>query len=339
MNSIQPDTRFKHNHSHTSKHSHAHGMTNPSLITSTKGIRCLKWSFVILLITAIIQVVVVLFTGSVALLADTIHNVGDALTAIPLGIAFALARLKPSRQFTYGLGRFEDFAGIFIVAIILFSAVYAGYESVSRFFYPRSVSNLWAVVAASIIGLIGNEIVARYRIKVGKEIGSAALIADGYHARVDGFTSLAVLLGATGIWLGFPLADPIVGIGISLAILRIVWESGKAVIIRFLDGVEPEIIEQIRSTVKTVPGITGNSEIRARWVGHQLHAEINASVKPELSVEQGHEIAKKVKHELKHKIKHLSVVTIHIDPENASGEQFHSMYSNTDLVFQSDFRK
>lgn len=328
MNSTKPDIQAKHNHSYTSKHSHAHGTVDPSLITSRKGLRCLKWSFAILSMTAIFQVVVVLYTGSVALLADTIHNVGDALTAVPLGIAFALARLKPSRRFTYGLGRFEDFAGIFIVAIILFSAVYAGYESVLRFFHPKTVSNLWAVVVASIIGMIGNEIVARFRIRVGKEINSVALIADGYHARVDGFTSLAVLLGAIGIWFGFPLADPIVGIGISLAILQIVWTSGKAVVIRSLDGVEPEIIEQIRSTVMRVRGATGNSEIRARWVGHRLHAEINISVKPDLSVEQGHEIAKEVKHELKHKIKSLSVVTIHIDPENAPGEQFHRMPAN-----------
>jgi len=273
--------------------------------------------------TAIFQVVIVLFSGSVALLADTIHNIGDAATAIPLWVAFTLGRRKPSKRFTYGLGRVEDLAGVTIVLIILLSALVASYLSIDRFLHPQAVQYLWAVIIASVIGFLGNEAVAVFRIKVGIEIGSAALVADGYHARVDGLTSLAVLFGAVGVWLGYPLADPIVGLVITAAILRIVWESGKAVFTRLLDGVDPEVLDEIKQAVKPIQGVHDLTEVRVRWLGHRLHAEINISVSPELSVEKGHEIAKEVRHQILHQVRYLSNATIHIDPLNASGEEHH----------------
>ena len=180
-----------------------------------------------------------------------------------------------------------------------------------------------SVIVASVIGFLGNEAVAIFRIKVGKEIGSAALIADGYHARVDGLTSLAVLLGAMGVWLGYPLADPIVGLLITVAIFRIVWESSKAVFIRLLDGVDPEVIDEIKHAVNHTSGVHDITEVRVRWLGHRLHAEINIAVRPELSVEDGHEISKEVRHQLLHHLRYLSNATIHIDPANASGEEYH----------------
>ena len=198
-------------------HEHHHGL-NPSYLTSEKGIWAIKWSFIGLLATALFQVGIVAISGSVALLADTIHNIGDAATAIPLWIAFTLVKLRPTKRFTYGYGRVEDLAGVVIVVIILFSAVVSGYESLDRLFNPKKVEYIGAVVAASIIGFLGNEVVALFRIRVGKDIGSAALVADGYHARVDGLTSLAVLFGAGGVWLGYPLADPVVGLIITAAI-------------------------------------------------------------------------------------------------------------------------
>jgi cation diffusion facilitator family transporter len=170
----------------------------------------LKWSFVGLLATALFQLVVVVISGSVALFADTIHNFADAATAIPLAIAFAFARRKPSRRFPYGFGRVEDLAGVLIVVTILITALIAGYESVLRLLRPQPVEHLWAVAGASVVGFFGNEAVALFRIKVGREIGSAALVADGYHARADGLTSLAVLVGATGVCWAI-LADPLVG--------------------------------------------------------------------------------------------------------------------------------
>lgn len=304
-------------------HAHTHGAIDPSVFTTERGIWAVKWSFFWLSATAIFQVIVVIFSGSMALFADTIHNIGDAVTAIPLWIAFKLARLRPNKRFTYGFGRVEDLAGVIVVLTVLFSAIIAGYESIVRLLHPKSVEYIWAVIIASLIGFFGNETVAIFRIKIGKEIGSAALIADGYHARIDGLTSLAVLVGAVGVWLGYPVADPIVGIVITIAILRIVWVSAKTIFTRLLDGVDPEVIDDIRHAVNHVQGVQDITEVRVRWLGHRLHAEVNIAVSPGLSVEKGHEIAQEVRHQLLHHLHYLSNVTIHIDPVNASGEKYH----------------
>lgn len=322
-----------HHHSHDDDHSehhdgshghgHTHGTVDPSIVTTEKGIWAIKWSFVVLFIAALIQIVVALFSGSIALLADTIHNFGDAATAIPLWVAFTLEKRKSTKRFTYGYGRVEDLAGVLIVLIILISAAVAGYESIYRLIHPQKVEHLLAVVIASIIGFVGNEAVAIFRIRTGKEIGSAALVADGYHARVDGFASLAVLVGAIGIYLGFPLADPIVGLIITIIILKVVWESGASIFTRLLDGVDPKVINEIKHAASHTNGIVEVTDIRVRWLGHQLHAELNIAVSPTLSVEQGHEIALEARHNLLHHLRYLANVTIHIDPENASGEEHH----------------
>jgi cation diffusion facilitator family transporter len=228
----------QHVHGHGGREGHTHGVVDPTIATNDRGIWAIKWSFVILAITAALQFAVVIASGSVALLADTIHNIGDAVTAVPLWIAFRLARRKPSPRFTYGLGRVEDLAGVAIVGIILLSAIVAGWEAVNRLIHPQPIALLWAVAAAGATGFIGNEACAIFRIRVGREIDSAALIADGYHARTDGLTSLAVVVGAAGVWLGFPLADPIIGLLITIAIFGIVWQSAKAVFTRLLDGVD-----------------------------------------------------------------------------------------------------
>ncbi|MER9061750.1 cation diffusion facilitator family transporter [Mesorhizobium sp. M0590] len=272
-----------HGHDHgDGGHGHTHGVIDPTIATTTRGIWAIKWSFVVLAITAGLQLVVVFLSGSVALLADTIHNGGDAVTAIPLWIAFVLARRKPSKTFTYGLGRVEDLAGIVIVLIILFSAIVAGYEAIDRLINPRPIAFLGWVAIAGLIGFIGNEAVAVFRIRVGREINSAALIADGYHARTDGFTSFAVVLGAIGVWLGFPLADPIIGLLITVAIFAIVWQSSKAVLTRMLDGVEPAIIDEIHHAAEHVSGIGRVESVQARWIGHRLHADVAISV-PEMA--------------------------------------------------------
>ncbi len=310
-------------HGHGHHHGHTHGVIDPTIATTDRGIWAIKWSFAGLMATALFQVVVVILTGSVGLLADTIHNFGDAATAIPLWIAFMFARLKPNKRFPFGYGRVEDLAGVAIVLTILFSAIVAGYESVDRLLNPRPVAYLGALVAASIIGFIGNEAVAVFRIRVGKEIGSAALIADGYHARVDGWTSLAVLFGALGVWLGYPLADPVVGLFITIAILGIVWQSGKAVFTRMLDGVEPEVMDEIQHAAQHVSGVREVSEVRARWIGHRLSAEANIAVDPGLTVAEGHAIAKEVNHQLFHHLSYLSRATIHVDPVEEAGEQHH----------------
>jgi cation diffusion facilitator family transporter len=322
------------NHSHGDghgygKHGHTHGAIDPSITTSERGIWAIKWSFIGLAATALLQIVVVLLSHSVGLLADTIHNFGDAATAIPLWIAFMLSRWKPNEKFTYGYGRVEDLAGMAIVLTIFVSAVVAGYETVQRFLHPQPVGYLWAVMAASVIGFVGNEVVAIFRIRVGREIESAALIADGYHARTDGWTSLAVFFGAVGVWMGYPLADPIVGALITIAIAQIVWQSAKAVFTRALDGVDPKIIDELRHTATHVRGVEKVTDVRARWLGHRLHAEMNVAVAPQLSVEEGHALAKEVRHEAMHHFGYLSNVVIHIDPMQEAGEEFHRIQAHT----------
>ena len=310
-------------HDHGEGHGHTHGIVDPTISTTARGLWAIKWSFVALFATALLQLAVVVLSSSVALLADMIHNFGDAATAIPLGIAFLFARRPPSRRFTYGFGRVEDLAGLAVVLTITASAVVAAYEAIARLVHPQPVSHLGAIVGASIIGFVGNEGVAIFRIRIGKEIGSAALVADGYHARTDGWTSLAVLVGAAGVYMGYPLADPIVGLVITVAILGVVWESVKMVFARMLDGVEPEVIDRVHTIAREVPGVTGVTDVRARWVGHRLRAEVNISVRPELTVQAAHEIAKDVEHHLHHHLAFLSGAIIHLDPVTEAGESHH----------------
>jgi cation diffusion facilitator family transporter len=306
-------------------HDHTHGTIDPALLTTERGIWAVQWSLAGLAVTAIFQAVIVFFSGSVALLADTIHNIADAGTAIPLWIAFAFARRAPSRRFTHGYGRVEDIAGVMVVLTIFSSALLAGYESLNRLLNPQAVQRLWAVVMASLIGFAGNELVAILRIRVGREIKSAALVADGFHARVDGLISLGVLFSALGVSLGYSLADPIVGLVITIAILRIVWESGKTVFTRLLDGVDPEVTDEIRHALSHTQGVRNVTEIRLRWSGHRLQAELNLGVDPQLSVTEGHAIAVEARHQLLHQLPYLSNVTVHVDPEHLSGENHHGI--------------
>jgi len=310
-----------HGHGHDGGHGHTHGVIDPTIATTERGIWAIKWSFVILAITAAFQVVIVLISGSVALLADTIHNVGDAATAIPLWIAFAFARRKPSDQFTYGLGRVEDLAGMVIVALILFSALVAGYQTIDRLINPQEIRFLGAVAAAGVIGFIGNEAVAVFRIRVGREINSAALVADGYHARVDGLTSLAVVGGALGVWLGFPLADPLVGGVITVLIFGIVWQSARAVFTRALDGVEPEFTALLRHTGEHVPGIRGIQNVRTRWIGHHLYAEADVVVDDSLLVREAAILTEKLNAQARQHLPALASLRLAlatgIDPEES----------------------
>jgi cation diffusion facilitator family transporter len=309
-----------HGHSHDdSAHGHTHGVIDATIATTERGIWAIKWSFIILAVTAALQVLVVLVSGSVALLADTIHNVADATTAIPLWIAFALARRKPTSTFTYGYGRVEDLAGISIVLIILLSALLAGYEAIDRIFHPQPITLLLWVAIAGVIGFIGNEAVAVFRIRVGREINSAALVADGYHARTDGLTSLAVVAGAIGVWLGFPLADPIVGLIITIAIFGIVWQSARSVLTRMLDGVEPGTVGEIQHAAEHVAGIRRVLDVKARWLGHKLHADVAILVDDKLSVADAERIGESLKHELFAHLPALSVANVRLHGSAPAG--------------------
>lgn len=273
-------------------HSHdAADSIDDAMEANSSGIRALKISLFILLATTILQGVVVAFSGSVALLADTIHNFSDALTAVPLWVAFVLGRRAASRRYTYGLGRAEDLAGLFIVFVVALSAIVAAWQSIDRIIHPQPIGNIGWVIAAGIIGFLGNEIVAVYRIRVGQRIGSAALVADGIHARTDGFTSLAVVAGGIGVLLGFPLADPIVGLIISAAIFILLIGTVRSVGRRLLDGVEPELVDKVAHALHHVDGIDHIDRIRLRWNGHRLEGDVILTVDSAASREQLDEVS------------------------------------------------
>ncbi|MBT1003776.1 cation diffusion facilitator family transporter [Paenarthrobacter sp. DKR-5] len=327
-----------HGHHHGHGHDHDHGHEHPTglkgflyglfvphshdasdsiddaMESSSQGIRAVKVSLAGLGTTAVLQLVIFLFSGSVALLADTIHNFSDALTAVPLWIAFLLGRRAANRRYTYGYGRAEDLAGLFIVAMIALSSIVAAWESIDRFFHPHGLSNLGWVFAAGLIGFAGNELVAVYRIRVGRRIGSAALVADGLHARTDGFTSLAVVLGVIGVWLGFPLADPIVGLLITVAIAVLLWGTARDIGRRLLDGVDPDLVDRTEEAVRLLPGVDAVHTVRLRWLGHRLHANLTVVTDPGMSVSALHELEHAADGALRRALPGLDSVTLNPVP-------------------------
>ncbi|MBB4915133.1 cation diffusion facilitator family transporter [Streptosporangium saharense] len=336
------DRNTPHEHGHG--HGHGHGRlrtllvrathshdsadrTDTALESSSQGMRVLGVSFAVLMVTAAAQAVIVALSGSVALLGDTLHNVADALTAVPLAIAFSLGRRAATRRFTYGYGRAEDLAGIVIVVVIALSAALAGYEAVRRLLAPENVQALGWVAVAGVVGFLGNEWVARYRIRVGRQIGSAALVADGLHARTDGFTSLAVLLSAGGAALGWRLADPVVGLLITAAICFVLRDAAREIYHRLMDAVDPALIEQAERIVGTVEGVRRVGSIRLRWVGHALRAEVDIVVGHELSLVRAHAVAVETEHRLIHELPRLRAATVHTDPDGPRGVDHHAVLS------------
>lgn len=296
-------------------HSHdAADSVDDTLESTAAGIRTVKISLLVLGLTALIQIVIVVMSGSVALAADTIHNFADALTAVPLWIAFALGAKPATRRYTYGFGRVEDLAGSFVVAMITMSAIIAGYEAIARLIHPQQIEHVGWVALAGLVGFIGNEWVTLYRIRVGHRIGSAALIADGLHARTDGFTSLAVLCSAGGVALGFPLADPIVGLLITAAILAVLRTAARDVFRRLLDGVDPAMVDAAEQALAARPGVQAVRSVRMRWIGHRLHADAELDVDPALDLAQAHRIAHDAEHELTHTVPKLTTALIHAYP-------------------------
>ena len=295
-------------------HRHDHHHHDLDREDSSEGIRAVKISLVVLGLTAAIQLLIVAVSGSVALLADTVHNVSDALTAVPLWIAFALSRRAASRRYTYGLGRVEDLAGLFVVAMIALSAVVAAVEAIRRLIDPVPLAHLGWVAAAGVAGFVGNEVVAVYRIRVGRRIGSAALRADGLHARADGLTSLAVVAGAAGVGLGFPAADPIIGLLIAAAIAVVMVVAAREVFGRLLDRVDPALVDTAQDVLAKVPGVRAVRRVRMRWVGHRLEADVELDVAPQLSLTAAHDLAHEAEHQLAHAIPKLDHAVVHAYP-------------------------
>jgi len=302
-----------------SPHSHdASDNIDDALESSKIGIRAVKISLIALGITAAFQVVVLIISGSIALAADTIHNFSDALTAIPLWIAFVLGRKAVTKRYTYGYGRAEDIAGLFVILMIALSAIIAGYEAIRRLINPITIDHLDWVIAAGVIGFIGNELVALYRIRVGRQIGSAALVADGLHARTDGFTSLAVVFGAIGVGLGFPLADPIVGLIITIAIVAVLRTAVRDVFRRLLDGVDPQLVDTAEAALAQEPGVVGVHSVRMRWIGHRLHADAELDIAADTSLANAHQLAHDAEHTLTHAVPKLSTALVHAYPARSA---------------------
>ncbi|HMG41903.1 MAG TPA: cation diffusion facilitator family transporter [Acidimicrobiales bacterium] len=306
-------------------HSHDHGDSRGDLEDSRQGMRALSISLGGLGVTALIQAAVVVVSGSVALLADTIHNVSDALTAIPLGVAFLLARRQPTRRYTYGYGRAEDLAGIFIVAVIALSAVVAAWQAVERLVDPREIHQAGWVAVAGLVGFLGNEAVAGYRLRVGRRIGSAALVADGLHARTDGLTSLAVLGAGLGSLAGWPLADPLIGLAISLAITRVLRIAARDIYRRLMDGVDPQIVDHITHQLTTTPGVRGIDRVRVRWIGHRLHVDADIVLDAHLPLTRAHDILEDARHSLLHHVPRLADALLHASPTHDTGPDPHAL--------------
>ena len=295
-------------HSHDSK-----DQLDDVLSTSKLGLRALWVSLLGMALTAFLQLVIVFYTGSVALLSDTLHNFADALTAIPLAAAFLIGRRSANKRYTYGYGRAEDLAGLAVLFMIALSAIMAGASAIDRLFNPQQMDHIWAVALAGCIGFLGNEAVARYRMKVGNKIGSEALVADGRHARVDGFTSLAVLVSAGGAALGWEWVDPVVGLGITVMILIVLKGASRSIYYRLMDAVDPEITDRAAALVLAVNGVRGYEKLQLRWIGHSINAECDISVDPDITIAQAHRIAHAVEDALK-QIPRLTSATVHASP-------------------------
>jgi cation diffusion facilitator family transporter len=328
----------EHDHDHDD-HDHDHGVLrslftrhrhdsaasiDSALESSERGIRALWVSLVGLGATAVLQLVVALLTGSVALLNDTFHNFADAFTALPLWLAFSLGRRRPSDRYPFGYGRAEDLAGGAVVAMIALSAAFAAWEAIDRLLHPSEVRYLGAVIVASLVGFAGNELVAQYRIRVGRDIGSAALVADGLHARTDGLSSLGVLAGALGVAAGFERADAIAGLLIAALILSVLRQAAGDVVARLMDAVDPALAEKGRRVLTGVSGVEGVGQLRIRWIGHRLHAEAEITVDGDLPLSAAHRIAEDARHRLLHDVPRLTSAIIHADPCGHDGVDPHA---------------
>jgi cation diffusion facilitator family transporter len=319
---------------HLFRHSHDHRelARDRAFRENEEGVRTIWIALSILLVTALLQMLIVYFSGSVSLFADTAHNIGDGLNSIPLLIAFYLARRIPTRRYTYGFGRAEDVAGIIIVISIVVSAVVVLSQAFQRLIDPQPLTNPGLVAAAALLGFLGNEAVAMLQIRVGRKISSAAMVADGLHARTDGLTSLAVLLAVAGSWLGYPLVDPIIGFLIGIAIIFITWDAMKTIWYRLMDAVDPELIDRAEALIDENSEIKEIRRIRMRWVGHCLHAEVYVLVNSDLKTSESHQVAEQVRHVLFHEFPELTDINIHIDPWDGSEDNHHDLTSGHEPV-------
>jgi cation diffusion facilitator family transporter len=316
------DEHGGHGHGHGG-HGHEHGKVDADLYGNRAGLRAVQISTAGMFLVAVIQFVIASIGGSAGLFADALHNLGDVLTTVALWIAFAISSRAANQRYTYGYYRSEDLAGIFIVLVIIASAVAGAVESILKLTSGTVTTQIYLSMGAALVGVAGNEILAQYKISVGKRINSVPLVADGQHSRIDGLTSLAAFFGLVGVAFGLRLADPIAGLVITVVILTVVYSTTHSVLQRLLDAVDPRVVPSIMNVASAVPGVEAVNDIHARWVGHTLHVALNIEVDAELTIAKAHEIAEEVRHRLFHEIKGLSEASIHTDPHSHDEVDYH----------------
>jgi cation diffusion facilitator family transporter len=318
-----------HEHEHEGdsdhEHGHEHGRVEADLYGNRAGLRAVQLSTLGMFLVAAIQFAIAVMGGSAGLFADALHNLGDVFTTVALWIAFVLSSRAANQRYTYGYYRSEDLAGIFIVLVIIASAIAGAVESIQKLTSGNIPTQIYLSMAAALVGVIGNEAMAQYKISVGKRINSVPLVADGQHSRIDGLTSLAALIGLIFVRFGLPIADPIAGIVITLVIVTVVYSTSRSVLQRLLDAVDARVVPTILKTASAVPGVENITDVRARWVGHTMHIVMNIGVDANLTLANAHAIAEEVRHRLFHSIEGVSEVVIHTDPSSESGDYHQAM--------------
>jgi cation diffusion facilitator family transporter len=301
-------------------HDHDHSVVDSEVATNRRALRAVKVSALALGVTALVQFAIVAVSGSVALLSDALHNIGDVAGTLTLLVAFTVARRPSSDAYPYGWRRAEDLGGLVIVLAIAVSAGLAGWESARALLGEHSVHNTGWAFAAAVAGILGNEGVARYKIRVGNEIDSPALIADGQHARTDGLASAGAAVGIAGAWIGLPVLDPIAGLAITGAIVWVLFDVGRPVLRRLLDAVEPDLIVGLSGAAAAVDGVDGVHDVRARRAGRAVLVQLHIDLPPDLPLREAHATAERVRHGIMHFDPQVAAVDVHVDPAGEHDE-------------------
>lgn len=319
MEAHQPDDQphGHHHHDHESPQAPeagGHGHTHGTIAAEPNALRVTLLSSAVLGGVAAAELAVAVISSSAGVLADGLHNLGDLSTTVALAAAFILSRRAPTRRFPYGYHRGEDLAGLFVLLLIVASAVASGVTSIEHLVHGTHLSGYGAAVAVALVGFAGNEGVARYKIVAGRRLGSVALIADGKHSRVDGFASLAAAAGVVGAWLGAPVLDPVAGLVLTVVIGWVAVDTARHVTGRLLDEADASLVALIERTAREVPGVVSVSEARARWTGRRVLAELTLAVAPAETVSRAHALGEEVRHRLFHSVESLGQVIVHLDP-------------------------
>ena len=309
--SIRGDGHHHDETAHGDGDGHSHGRLSAD---SAGALTVVVTSSVILGLVAAVEIAAAMISSSAGVLADGLHNLGDVLTTVALGTAFVISRRAPSQRFPYGYHRGEDLAGLAVVLLMIVGAGLAGVTSFDHLLHPAHLSNLGLAFAVAILGLVGNEAVAHYKMRAGRRIGSLALVADGRHSRIDGLGSLGAAIGVVGAAVGFPVIDPIAGLVITAVICVVVVDTARNVTGRLLDEADGSLIDTVTSTAASIAGVVAVTSVRARWTGRRVRAEVTVEVDPQLTVSIAHAIAEAIRHELIHHIEALDDVVVHLDP-------------------------